>query len=208
MRAPTRSTASLLERQVATGFLRWFVIQIAAYGLFALAAALLNTRRRFVAVAWAPIVNNIVCIGILVWFGLWAGHGASLASVEQPPDPAHPPRARHLARGGPPGRGAHPEPAQRRPRAAALELEPARRGAARRDPPGRVDVRLRPGQPDRALRRHHPGRQRRRARPGVVVHLRLRLLPTALRHHRGDRHVGRHTGPGPAVVHRAIRPRS
>ena len=83
MRAPTRSTASLLERQVATGFLRWFVIQIAAYGLFALAAALLNTRRRFIAVAWAPIVNNIVCIGILVWFGLWAGHGASLASVEQ-----------------------------------------------------------------------------------------------------------------------------
>ncbi len=72
----------LLERQVATGFLRWFVIQIAAYGLFALAAALLNTRRRFIAVAWAPIVNNIVCIGILIWFGLWAGHGASLASVE------------------------------------------------------------------------------------------------------------------------------
>ena len=73
----------LLERQVATGFLRWFVIQIAAYGLFALAAALLNTRRRFIAVAWAPIVNNIVCIGILVWFGLWAGRGASLAGVEQ-----------------------------------------------------------------------------------------------------------------------------
>ena len=72
----------VLERQVATTFLRWFVIQIAAYGLFALAAALLNTRRRFVAVAWAPIVNNIVCIGILVWFGLWAGRGADLASVE------------------------------------------------------------------------------------------------------------------------------
>ena len=67
---------------MATGFLRWFVIQIAAYGLFALGAALLNTRRRFVAVAWAPIVNNLVCIAILVWFGLWAGHGASLASVE------------------------------------------------------------------------------------------------------------------------------
>ena len=71
------------ERQVATTFLRWFVIQIAAYGLFALGAALLNTRRRFVAVAWAPIVNNVVCIAILVWFGLWAGHGASLTSVEQ-----------------------------------------------------------------------------------------------------------------------------
>ncbi len=73
----------VLERQVATTFLRWFVIQIAAYGLFALGAALLNTRRRFVAVAWAPIVNNLVCIGILIWFGLWAGHGADLASVEQ-----------------------------------------------------------------------------------------------------------------------------
>jgi putative peptidoglycan lipid II flippase len=71
------------ERAVATTLLRWFVIQIAAYGLFALGAALLNTRRRLVAVAWAPIVNNIVCITILVWFGLWAGHGASLASVEQ-----------------------------------------------------------------------------------------------------------------------------
>ena len=61
---------------MATTLLRWFVIQIAAYGFFALAAALLNTRRRFVAVAWAPIVNNLVCIGVLVWFGLWAGHRA------------------------------------------------------------------------------------------------------------------------------------
>ncbi len=72
----------LLERQVATGFLRWFVIQIAAYGLFALAAALLNTRRRFIAVAWAPIVNNVLCIGMLIWFGLWTSNRASLASVE------------------------------------------------------------------------------------------------------------------------------
>ncbi len=80
---PSQVHRFVLERHVATTFLRWFVIQIAAYGLFALGAALLNTRRRFVAVAWAPIVNNFVCIGILVWFGLWAGHGASLASVEQ-----------------------------------------------------------------------------------------------------------------------------
>jgi putative peptidoglycan lipid II flippase len=80
---PAQVHRFVLERQVATTFLRWFVIQIAAYGLFALGAALLNTRRRFVAVAWAPIVNNLVCIGVLIWFGLWAGHGASLASVEQ-----------------------------------------------------------------------------------------------------------------------------
>jgi putative peptidoglycan lipid II flippase len=72
----------LEERAVATTLLRWFVIQIAAYGAFSLAGALLNTRRRFVAVAWGPIVNNVVCIVVLVWFGLWAGHRASLGSVE------------------------------------------------------------------------------------------------------------------------------
>jgi putative peptidoglycan lipid II flippase len=72
----------LQERAVATTLLRWFVIQIAAYGAFSLAGALLNTRRRFVAVAWGPIVNNVVCIVVLVWFGLWAGRSASLASVE------------------------------------------------------------------------------------------------------------------------------
>jgi len=70
------------ERAVATTLLRWFVIQIAAYGIFALATALLNTQRRFVAVAWAPIVNNLVCIGVLIWFGVLVGRGASLASVE------------------------------------------------------------------------------------------------------------------------------
>jgi putative peptidoglycan lipid II flippase len=70
------------ERSVATTLLRWFVIQVAAYGLFALATALLNTRRRFAAVAWAPIINNLVCIGVLIWFGLWAGRADSLASVQ------------------------------------------------------------------------------------------------------------------------------
>ena len=34
------------------------------------------------AVAWAPIINNFVCIGVLIWFGLWAGRGADLSSVE------------------------------------------------------------------------------------------------------------------------------
>ena len=32
--------------------------------------------------AWAPIVNNLVCIGVLVWFGVLTGRGASLASLE------------------------------------------------------------------------------------------------------------------------------
>jgi putative peptidoglycan lipid II flippase len=70
------------ERADATTLLRWFVIQIAAYGVFALATALLNTQRRFVAVAWAPIVNNLVCIAVLVWFGLITGRTATLASLQ------------------------------------------------------------------------------------------------------------------------------
>ena len=74
------------ERAVATTLLRWFVVQIAAYGAYSLASALLNTRRRFVAVAWGPIVNNLVCIVVLIWFGLWAGRHASLASVAAHPD--------------------------------------------------------------------------------------------------------------------------
>jgi len=69
------------ERDDATTLLRWFVIQIAAYGVFALATALLNTQRRFVAVAWAPIVNNLVCIGVLIWFGLLTGRTPTLANL-------------------------------------------------------------------------------------------------------------------------------
>jgi putative peptidoglycan lipid II flippase len=70
------------ERADATTLLRWFVIQIAAYGFFALATALLNTQRRFVAVAWAPIVNNVVCIAVLIWFGLLTSRGATLVSLQ------------------------------------------------------------------------------------------------------------------------------
>jgi putative peptidoglycan lipid II flippase len=69
------------ERDDATTLLRWFVIQIAAYGVFALATALLNTQRRFVAVAWAPIANNVVCIGVLIWFGLLTGRTPTLTNL-------------------------------------------------------------------------------------------------------------------------------
>jgi putative peptidoglycan lipid II flippase len=79
----THTVAQVMaERAAATSLLRWFVIEIAGYGLFALGVALLNTRRRFTAAAWAPIVNNIVCIVVLIWFGLTTHRGADLATVE------------------------------------------------------------------------------------------------------------------------------
>jgi putative peptidoglycan lipid II flippase len=69
------------ERAVATSLLRWFVPQVALYGLIALVTALLNTRRRFVAPAWVPIANNVVCIVVLLWFRALAGAHPSLAGI-------------------------------------------------------------------------------------------------------------------------------
>ncbi len=193
------------ERAVATTLLRWFVIQIAAYGIFALATALLNTQRRFVAVAWAPIVNNLVCIGVLVWFGVLTGRGASLATLEHQPRRRRPARTRHIARRGAAVRRAGAEPARGGAQGAPLALGPPRRRAAHGGPPQRVDLRLRGGQPGGPVRGHPPRRHRRWRRPGLLLHLRLRLLPDALRHRRRHDHVGRRARPGRTLVHRPDR---
>jgi putative peptidoglycan lipid II flippase len=70
------------ERAVATSLLRWFVPQVALYGFIALATALLNTRRRFVAPMWVPIANNVVAVVVLLWFRQIAGPHPSLAEVQ------------------------------------------------------------------------------------------------------------------------------
>lgn len=67
----TESAALLLQqRAVATELLRWFSPQIFFYGLIGVATALLNIRRRFGIGAWVPVANNLVCIGVLIWFHL------------------------------------------------------------------------------------------------------------------------------------------
>jgi putative peptidoglycan lipid II flippase len=70
------------ERAVAVSLLRWFVPQVALYGVIALATALLNTRRRFVAPMWVPIANNLVCVGVLLWYHRIVGDHPTLAGVE------------------------------------------------------------------------------------------------------------------------------
>ncbi|MBW4029887.1 MAG: murein biosynthesis integral membrane protein MurJ [Acidobacteria bacterium] len=60
----------IAQRHVATQFLRWFVPQIFFYGVIGIATALLNIRRVFAVGSWAPVANNIICIGVLVWFHL------------------------------------------------------------------------------------------------------------------------------------------
>ena len=56
------------QQVVATFLLRWFVPQLACYGLIALFTALLNTQGKFAAPMFVPIANNLVVIGMLVWF--------------------------------------------------------------------------------------------------------------------------------------------
>ncbi len=69
------------EKEVATTLLRWFVPQIALYGLIGLTTALLNVRNRFIAPMWTAIANNAVCILVLLWFRYVAGPQPSLESV-------------------------------------------------------------------------------------------------------------------------------
>ncbi|HEU5151147.1 MAG TPA: lipid II flippase MurJ [Iamia sp.] len=43
-----------------------FVPQVFFYGCMALGSALLNARRRFFAAAWAPVLNNVIVVTVLV----------------------------------------------------------------------------------------------------------------------------------------------
>ncbi|MDX6246329.1 MAG: putative peptidoglycan lipid flippase, partial [Frankiales bacterium] len=56
------------DRAHAVTFARYFLPQIAFYGVGATMGAILNTRRSFAAPMWAPVLNNLVVIatGILV----------------------------------------------------------------------------------------------------------------------------------------------
>ena len=56
------------QEALAVPLLRLFLPQVFFYGLTALVTALLHARRRFALAAFAPIVNNVVVIGVLVWF--------------------------------------------------------------------------------------------------------------------------------------------
>ena len=55
----------LLQR-VGTMLARIFLVQILFYGLTGLANAFLNSRRRFFAAAWSPVVSNVIIIATLL----------------------------------------------------------------------------------------------------------------------------------------------
>ena len=54
------------QRAVGTALVRLFAPQVVAYGVIALATALLNARRRFAAPMFAPVANNLVVIATIL----------------------------------------------------------------------------------------------------------------------------------------------
>ena len=61
---------SAQEAEVATRFFRFFAVQIVFYGAIAIVTGVLNSYRRFLAPAVAPIFNNLVVIATLLGFYL------------------------------------------------------------------------------------------------------------------------------------------
>lgn len=66
------------QQEVATDLLRFFAPQILFYGLVALTAALLNARRRFMAAAFSPAINNVVVGALLIFIPTFFGKGLGL----------------------------------------------------------------------------------------------------------------------------------
>jgi len=54
------------QQELATDLLRLFMPQIFFYGIVTLATAMLNARRRFLAAAFAPVLNNVVVIAVFL----------------------------------------------------------------------------------------------------------------------------------------------
>lgn len=69
------------EIEVATAFARLLLPQIFFYGVFALVSQILNTRGRFGAPMFAPVVNNVVIIASALAFLAVAGTGTSTKTV-------------------------------------------------------------------------------------------------------------------------------
>jgi len=73
---------SLAERQLATTWLRLFTPQLLFIGLITVTTALLNARRRFGAVAFSPVIANVVTI-VALFAADRMVHAASAGAFER-----------------------------------------------------------------------------------------------------------------------------
>jgi len=81
------TTTDPAQLYLAVAWARFFLPQILFYGVSAMVGAILNTRGRFAAPVWAPVLNNMVMITTLVLFvvvpGPQAATPASLSISQQ-----------------------------------------------------------------------------------------------------------------------------
>ncbi len=68
------------DLRLAVLFAMFFLPQIFFYGVGAFAGAILNTRDSFAAPMWAPVLNNVVVIGVGIAFLLIQGGGKPTAA--------------------------------------------------------------------------------------------------------------------------------
>jgi len=61
------------QRDSIIAFARYCLPQVFFYGMFALVGQVLNARRRFGPMMWAPVANNLVSIAILVGYLVYYG---------------------------------------------------------------------------------------------------------------------------------------
>ena len=61
------------QRESIVAFARFCLPQVFFYGMFALVGQVLNARRRFGPMMWAPIANNLVSIAVLVGYLVYYG---------------------------------------------------------------------------------------------------------------------------------------
>lgn len=62
---------------LVTAFAFWCVPQIFFYGLYSVVTEILNAREMFGPFAWAPVLNNVVAIAVLIAFGVVFGTDAA-----------------------------------------------------------------------------------------------------------------------------------
>ena len=109
------------ERSLMVVFAYFFVPQIFFYGMSSLAGAVLNARGHFAAPMWAPVINNIVVIAVLLLFIITGGIGVSACHHHARAGATA--RVRHHAGHHRADRGADPLPAEGRlPVAAQIRL--------------------------------------------------------------------------------------
>lgn len=71
------------QYEVSVILARYLVLQIFFIGASGLASAMLNARNKFGAPMWAPVLNNVVIIGICLWYLNIAGPGRSPETITQ-----------------------------------------------------------------------------------------------------------------------------